>query len=538
MILLSGFLEVIFRAFVFIGLSLSVGGIVYYYTVLRPATISFAAGERLLKACITMISAGAFAAAVAQLLTLVAEPWALEDAAGQWPLDAFLSTGFARAGIVNTSFGLCLGLSALWLRTRPRSGSAWLGTSLLALLFIASGAWLVHGVSRLTNAGPLMTVTVVHQFGAAAWIGGTMHLASEWRLLRGSPEKDELWPLLVSRFSPVAMSSVALLLSAGAYLSWYYIGSIGGLVGTAYGAMVLTKAALMGFALLLGGMNFLSVREWKTGSLSGLFGRTPAFVITESAVGSIILMAAAALTSQPPAVDVIAERASLLEVLHTFAPKMPHLTLPPYSEMLAGASSSLDLFAFPSLLQKVQSDFNHNISGIFVILLGLGALLDRAAVGRIFRHWPLIFLPFALFLFTFAEPNGWPLGKEGFWETLVSPEVLQHRLATILVVGLGFFEWRVRTGGLAKSRWRYAFPLLCGAGGALLLTHSHSVFALKWAYLIEVSHNAIGVLAVLMGAGRWLELRLPGRPEARLAGLAWPVCFMLVGFILLFYREV
>jgi len=70
----------------------------------------------------------------------------------------------------------------------------------------------------------------------------------------------------------------------------------------------------------------------------------------------------------------------------------------------------------------------------------------------------------------------------------------------------------------------------------LLLTHSHTVFALKWAFLIEVSHNAIGVLAVMMGAWGWLEQRLDGR-ERRIAGLAWPVCFTLVGVVLLFYRE-
>ncbi len=49
---------------------------------------------------------------------------------------------------------------------------------------------------------------------------------------------------------------------------------------------------------------------------------------------------------------------------------------------------------------------------------------------------------------------------------------------------------------------------------ALLLTHSHSVFALKWAYLIEVSHNAIGILAVLAGAGGWLELRMAAERAA------------------------
>jgi putative copper resistance protein D len=203
---------------------------------------------------------------------------------------------------------------------------------------------------------------------------------------------------------------------------------------------------------------------------------------------------------------------------------------------VAAAPSALDPYALPGPLDKIQSNFNHNMSGLFVILIGLGAFLDRATGARCARHWPLAFLAFALFLVIFIEPTVWPLGKQSFFATLKAPEVLQHRLATLLVLVLGLLEWRLSVRRLSTTRWRYAFPALYGVGGALLLSHSHSVFAIKWAFLIEVSHNAIGVLAVLVGAARYLELRLPGR-EGRIAGLIWPVCFILVGVVLLFYRE-
>jgi len=302
--------------------------------------------------------------------------------------------------------------------------------------------------------------------------------------------------------------------------------------------MLLTKVALMGCLLFLGGMNFLAIRRWRADNSPELvMNRVPSFVELEAAIGITILMAAAALTGQPPAIDVTAEQATPAEVLRVFAPKMPQLTPAPFAAMQSEAQSSLDPYAIPTELQKIQSDFNHNVSGIFVILLGVAALASRSTGARWVRHWPLLFLPFALFLLIVAEPTGWPLGREGFWETLAAPDVLQHRLATLLVVGLGLFEWRVQVGGLAATPWRYAFPLLCGVGGALLLTHSHSVFALKWAFLIEVSHNAIGILAVMMGGGRWLELQLPEGEGRRAAGLLWPLCFIMVGVVLLFYRE-
>jgi putative copper resistance protein D len=333
------------------------------------------------------------------------------------------------------------------------------------------------------------------------------------------------------------MGSVAVLVASGVYLSWQYIRDMGGLVGTAYGTMLITKVTLMLGVLLLGGMNYLTIRHWKvTDHRREMLRRVPVFAEVEAGIGVIILMAAAALTDQPPAVDVVVGRASTSEVVRVFAPKMPRLTPAPLARMLPNASSSLDPYGLATGLQKTQSNFNHNISGIFVIIIALVAFIDRFTRTRWTRHWPLLFLSFAVFLLVFSEPTAWPLGHEGFWRTLVAPDVLMHRLATLLVVALAIFEWRVRAGGLAATRWRYVFPVLCAVGGVLLLTHSHSLFAIKSAFLIEDSHNAIGTLAVLMGAGRWLELRMQGR-EGRVAGLVWPVCFLLVGLVLLFYRE-
>lgn len=536
MILLSSFLEVLFRAFIFIGLALSVGGIVFYYVVLRPMDaddLTNATRRR----TILLIGIGAFLVAISQFLTLVITPWALADAAGHWPLAAFLTTGFAKVGILYTALGFCLGCVVIYLWHHPKSSVTWLVAAFVAVMITVSGAWFTHGASRIENAAALMTVTVIHQLAAVVWIGGTMHLTAQWRLLHRIPNGDAAWLPMPARFSPLALCSVVFLIIAGVYLYWQYIYSVSGLIGTAYGTMLITKVALMAVVLLLGGINNLTIRHWKvTGDGEGLLRRLPVFAEIEAGIGAIILMVAAALTDQPPSVDVLDGRASPMEVLRVFAPKIPQLTPAPFAKMLAHASSSLDPYSLPTALQKIQSNFNHNISGIFVIIVALGAFIYRFTGARWARHWPLLFLPFALFLLIFGEPNGWPLGNEGFWNTLAAPEVLVHRLSTLFVVGLAIFEWRVRAGGLAATRWRYVFPLLCVIGGVLLLTHSHSLFAIKSAFLIEGSHNAIGVLAVLMGAGRWLELRMSGQ-ESRIAGIIWPICFMLIGFVLLFYRE-
>ena len=63
------------------------------------------------------------------------------------------------------------------------------------------------------------------------------------------------------------------------------------------------------------------------------------------------------------------------------------------------------------------------------------------------------------------------------------------------------------------------------------------MFNLKSEFLAEVSHAPLGVFAVLMGWGRWLELRLP-EEDRRIPAWVWPVAFTLIGLTLLLYREI
>src|SRR5262249_41905243 len=128
-----------------------------------------------------------------------------------------------------------------------------------------------------------------------------------------------------------------------------------------------------------------------------------------------------------------------------------------------------------------------------------------------------------------------------FWESMVLPDVLQHRIVVLLLIALAVFEWLVRTDRLRAPRWRLVFPLICATGPALLLTHSHAMFHLKSEFLAGVSHAPMGILGVFIGWGRWLEIRLPDAdrpdPARRLPGLVWSVSMALVGAILLCYRE-
>ena len=148
----------------------------------------------------------------------------------------------------------------------------------------------------------------------------------------------------------------------------------------------------------------------------------------------------------------------------------------------------------------------------------------------------MVFLALALFLLLRSDPEVWPLGKEDFMAAFRDVEVVQHRIFVVLILVFAGFEWSVQTGRLKSRRAALVFPLMVAAGGALLLTHSHQIANVKDAMLIELTHTPLALAGIASGWGRWLELRLPGR-GGRIAGWVWPLCFILVGVILLWYRE-
>ncbi len=169
------------------------------------------------------------------------------------------------------------------------------------------------------------------------------------------------------------------------------------------------------------------------------------------------------------------------------------------------------------------------ITGILAVCSGFGGM-------RWARPWPVAFLGLAIFLLLRADPENWPLGPNGFWESFSSADVAQHRFFVLLIVAFAVFECGVQTGRLTSRMAALVFPLVCAVGGAVLLTHTHALTNVKEELLAEWSHIPLALLAVAAGWSRWLELRLPASGTA-VAARVWPVCFVLIGAVLLLYRE-
>lgn len=421
--------------------------------------------------------------------------------------------------------------------------------ALCAVLLIAA-ILTTHAAARLQDRGPLLVVSAVHQLGAAIWIGGLPCFLLALRHVDG----PTAWRLIGARYSRMSMTGVAAIVLSGIGLCLAYIGTWQGFYGTAYGVMVGAKISMLLMLLALGAGNFLLVERLRRNPATPIT-RLRRFTEVEIGIGLTIFFAAASLTSVPPSIDIPKEQASWQEIVARTTPVWPRLTSPAHDTLaLPALQAKLNAeahharaFAPPAFIPGAGvlpprnaadiawSEYNHAWSGIFVGLIGLLALLERAGL-RIARHWPLVFLGLAAFLLIRSDPEVWPLGPVGFWESLRDVEVLQHRLAALLVAGFAIFEWRVRAGGLVGSKAATVFPLACAVGGALLLTHSHAIGDVKDALLIEIAHIPLALAAIVAGWSRWLELRLDP-PGNRIAGWIWPVALIVIGLSLLGYRE-
>jgi putative copper resistance protein D len=407
---------------------------------------------------------------------------------------------------------------------------ALLAAAALAVLFASLMS--SHAAARLDHRGLFLLADFLHQAGAAAWIGGIPFFLMALARVDDRQARYRIG----RRFSQIAATAVACLAVGAALLARGYIGSVTALVGTAYGAMVAAKAVLLAVLLLLGFMNMLAVRRLP-GSTDPSLSRLRRFAEVEIGIGMTVMFIAASLATQPPAADQMSDPASVAsmgEIVDRITPHWPRLTSPPASEISLPGDSWTP--AANEAADRAWSEFNHHWSGLLVLAIGLMTCAERTGRMAWARHWPLLFLVLAAMLFVRSDPESWPLGPIPFFERLADPEVLQHRLIVLLVVAFALFEWSVRLGRLTAPPARLVFPVICAVGGALLLVHSHSLADVKQRYLIELTHIPMGLLGIGAGWARWLEERGDGRPT-RIAGWIWPVCFVLIGLLLIDDRE-
>ncbi len=585
---LFGYLGIVLHGLTITAQSVAVGGVLFLVAVARPfaaradasapagavpvlgqahlaalapgrgGRLALPAGLALRRSVARVAGCGALALALCEGLNVLMQSAVLVTTV-EIPWSGALGASYAVAGLVKVACGLLLALLLLLPATVGAGAARVPGALLLALcgVELAAATMTTHAAARLDDNTVLLAMEFLHQAGAAVWVGGMPCFLLALARVRDPGGLARIGPA----FSRVSLAGVACILVSGITMSLYYIGSWAGVYGTAYGVMVAAKVAMFGMLLLLGLGNFLVTEQMRRGAAGGTAGaagllRMRRFAEVELGIGVTIFFTAASLTSVPPAIDLTQDRVTLHEIVERNTPVWPRLASPDHDRLgIPALQSRLDAEAaaqakrpLPAFVEGsgtlpprnaddiAWSEYNHHWSGLFLLAIGLLALLERAG-ARWARHWPLVFLGLAGFLLIRSDPEVWPLGDIGWFAAFRDVEVVQHRMFVVVIAVFGVFEWMVRTGRLRRPGYALVFPLMCAGGSALLFTHSHAIANVKDQLLIELTHTPVALAGIVAGWARWLQLRLPAGRATRVAGWVWPVAFALIGVMLVLYRE-
>jgi copper resistance protein D len=539
-----GFLTVILRAVILCAQTFAVGGVIFLLLIAHDPTLR---SDAWVRPASRVIRWSALTLAFAHVFFVIVNSLVLTSSI-DLSMREVMGANFVIAGALGAAAGCALFFWPGGLR-----GPANYFTLIPAALMIAATVLTSHAASRMDDRVVLVAMTTLHYLATAAWLGGLPCLL----LVMKNVTDLEVLARVSSRFSRLAQFSVLLLLGAGIVMSIYYVGSWNAVYGTAYGVMVTTKAIFFLCLIVLGSANYFLVRAMGTRSndrdtkISLI-----RFAEAEIGIGLTVILTAASLTSQPPGVDLTQDRVTLHEIAVRFEPRMPRFESPSLDSLspsskemrrkakLAGRKLPPAFVPGGSMLHIntpgdiAWSEYNHTWAGVAVLLMGLLALLSRNKYFRWARIWPLMFLGLAVFLFLRADPENWPLGPYGFWASFSSSDVLQHRIAVVLIILFAIFQYRVETNRVKSQAAALVFPAVCALGGALLLTHTHALSNVKEELLVELSHTPLAIFAVVAGWSRWLEIRLPeSNHTRRYLAWVWPVCFIAIGLILMNYHE-
>lgn len=218
-------------------------------------------------------------------------------------------TSFGRVWIARLILAVII-IVVIWNRfdseSRPRSD---LVVPVLAAALLVSLSGVGHSQVEEGIAGAVHVFSdAAHLLAAGAWLGGLVPLV----LILSSDGRDrEVQPTadldqIVMRFSGMGYVAVATLIGSGLVNGWFLVGTVSGLLETAYGRMLVTKLALFAGMLGLAASNRLwivpSLAKARTDGLGVWTARLRNHVLGEQLLGLIVLLIVSVLGTMRPAV--------------------------------------------------------------------------------------------------------------------------------------------------------------------------------------------------------------------------------------------
>ncbi len=193
---------------------------------------------------------------------------------------------------------------------------------------------------------------------------------------------------------------------------------------------------------------------------------------------------------------------------------------------------------------KYQSEFNHHLAGMFLIVAATFIIGDERFTKiwtGLHYVWPVCFLGAGIFLVFLSDMDVWPFGSLTPWYAVTHDvEDLQHKIFGIILLLLGYVEFQ-RTRGRFKGAWSaWFFPVVGMAGAIMLLFHAHggdmsapgAMETMKHVQHEHLEFMATGfVLSLSKGfaetQSKWKQL----------FATLWPSLLITLGILLMFYTE-
>ncbi len=196
------------------------------------------------------------------------------------------------------------------------------------------------------------------------------------------------------------------------------------------------------------------------------------------------------------------------------------------------------------LADKQESEFNHHLAGVLLIVAGLFILSDKYLFRRfplVHYVWPACFLFAGLFLLIFSDTEIWPFGPQTPWYALMhNTEDLQHKIFAVILLAIGCIELQRARGRLQTIWATWFFPVVGMAGAFLLLFHVHSgdmnaPHAMESMEHIQNQHRWFAAT----GFGIAIANGLAGTPQKwqQLFKKVWPIFLIILGVLLTRYTE-
>jgi copper transport protein len=144
-------------------------------------------------------------------------------------------------------------LIAYWWGARART-LLWSLALILTALLLLGDAWVSHVAAAVVWRELALIAELAHLLGVALWVGGLGYFATLFwwsAFCEESPATELAWA--IPAFSLLAAGAVGLLTMSGLYLAQLHLGSLGQLLSTPYGRILLAKLGVVAFVAALGG---------------------------------------------------------------------------------------------------------------------------------------------------------------------------------------------------------------------------------------------------------------------------------------------